>query len=173
MSPTTLNPTITIQEEPHPPKGDPDGIRPFRPGRSEHAGGVYNTRSISKASFDRRTRSDAVDVEEGDDNWHTDDRQKQVFRGKTLLWYGLLSSSRLPLVCVDVLTCIAQAGIPVRWSDLWRHWHQVSSSSGLAIVLGEYLTDISALSMCSPPPLPRVTRLTRTWSKFCLWSFGL
>lgn len=89
MSPTTnptANPTITIQEEPHPPKSDPDGIRPSR-GESSFAGGIYNTRSISKASFDRRSRSDAVDVEEGDDNWQTDERRKQVFRGKTLIWH--------------------------------------------------------------------------------------
>jgi KUP system potassium uptake protein len=79
------NPTITIQEEPHPAKVDPDGIRPAR-GESQFAGGIYNSRSISKASFDRRSRSDAADVEEGD-NWQTDERKKQVFSGKTLMWY--------------------------------------------------------------------------------------
>jgi KUP system potassium uptake protein len=80
-----LNPTITIQEEPHPAKEDPDGIRPSR-GESHFAGGIYNSRNISKASFDRKSRSDAVDVEEGD-NWQTEGRKKQVFSGKTLMWY--------------------------------------------------------------------------------------
>lgn len=84
-----MNATIKIQEEPHPAKVDPDGIRPTR-GESHFAGGIYNSRSISKASFDRRSRSDAVDVEEGD-NWRTEERTKQVFRGRTLMWLAYQS----------------------------------------------------------------------------------
>jgi KUP system potassium uptake protein len=52
---------------------------------SAYAGGIYHTRSISRASFDRR--SQVTDGEDGDD-WQTGlGRTKQVFRGKTLLWY--------------------------------------------------------------------------------------
>ncbi len=62
-------------------------------GPSNAAGGIYNTRSVSRVSVDRRSAgrpsqdpSSAHDVEEGDD-WRDDGgRRKQVFRGKTLLW---------------------------------------------------------------------------------------
>jgi hypothetical protein len=66
-----------------------------------YAGGIYHTRSISRASVSRRSlsrgphdRSSATaasgnDVEEGD-NWRDDQvKKKQVFRGTTLLWYVL------------------------------------------------------------------------------------
>ena len=67
-----------------------------RPGGAEssYAGGVYHTRSISRASFDRR--SHVTDVEDGDDWQHGLGRTKQVFRGKTLLWYVRLIARQRP-----------------------------------------------------------------------------
>ena len=69
-----------------------------RPGST--AGGIYHARSISRASLSRRsisgpphdqTSATAVsgnDIEEGD-NWRDDHvRTKQVFHGRTLLWYA-------------------------------------------------------------------------------------
>lgn len=50
-----------------------------------YAGGIYHARSISRASFDRR--SQITDLEDGDDWQHGLHRNKQVFRGKTLFWY--------------------------------------------------------------------------------------
>lgn len=68
---------------------------------SSSAGGIYHTRSVSRASLGRQSISQGPhdqssatavsgnDVEEGD-NWRDDHvRKKQVFRGTTLLWYVL------------------------------------------------------------------------------------
>ncbi|KAL2021373.1 hypothetical protein VTK56DRAFT_7238 [Thermocarpiscus australiensis] len=76
------------------------------------AGGIYHTRSISRALFDRRSGGDisrdpevvpthsACDVEEGDD-WRGEHvKKKQVFRGATLLWFislWVLSTATLVL----------------------------------------------------------------------------
>ncbi|KAK3393350.1 potassium transporter-domain-containing protein [Podospora didyma] len=65
------------------------------------AGGIYHTRSISRASFDRRSvgrlsrdhrRYEQQDVEEGDD-WRGNNhaKKKQVFSGTTLLWLAYQS----------------------------------------------------------------------------------
>ncbi|KAK4647928.1 uncharacterized protein QC761_105700 [Podospora bellae-mahoneyi] len=66
------------------------------------AGGIYNTRSITRASFDRRTAGDisqenggpsnsSGDVEEGDDWRDKHGKTKQVFKGTTLLWLAYQS----------------------------------------------------------------------------------
>ncbi|KAK3382699.1 potassium transporter-domain-containing protein [Lasiosphaeria ovina] len=62
------------------------------------AGGIYHTRSISRASLDRRSvsrisrdRRADHDVEEGDDWRNIDGKKKQIFRGKTLLWLAYQS----------------------------------------------------------------------------------
>lgn len=65
------------------------------------AGGIYNTRSLSRVathrsaqriSFDRQQQSEAVDVEEGD-NWRDSEQPKvkQVYKGTTLLWLAYQS----------------------------------------------------------------------------------
>ncbi|KAK4681238.1 hypothetical protein QC764_105700 [Podospora pseudoanserina] len=66
------------------------------------AGGIYNTRSITRVSFDRRTAGDisqenggpsnsSDDVEEGDDWRDKHGKTKQVFKGTTLLWLAYQS----------------------------------------------------------------------------------
>ncbi|VBB71956.1 Putative potassium transporter related to N. crassa HAK-1 [Podospora comata] len=66
------------------------------------AGGIYNTRSITRASFDRRTAGDisqenggpsnsSDDVEEGDDWRDKHGKTKQVFKGTALLWLAYQS----------------------------------------------------------------------------------
>ncbi|KAK0671038.1 potassium transporter-domain-containing protein [Cercophora samala] len=66
------------------------------------AGGIYHTRSITRASFDRRTAggisqdnggpsNTSDDVEEGDDWRDKHAKTKQVFRGTTLLWLAYQS----------------------------------------------------------------------------------
>lgn len=76
--------TIKIQEELHPVRSTTGGFR----SESTYAGGIYHSRSISRASFDRR--SQVTDVEDGDDWQHGLGKTKQVFRGKTLLWCVLV-----------------------------------------------------------------------------------
>lgn len=79
--------TIKIQEELHPVRSATAGIRSAAP-ESAYAGGIYHARSLSRASFDRR--SQITDAEDGDDWQRGLGRTKQVFRGKTLLWYVLV-----------------------------------------------------------------------------------
>ncbi|KAB5580288.1 potassium transporter-domain-containing protein [Coniochaeta sp. 2T2.1] len=87
MAPSA-QPTIKIQEDLHPVRSATAGLR--SPGAdSSYAGGIYNTRSISRASFD--ARSHVTDVEDGDDWQHGLGRTKQVFRGKTLFWLAYQS----------------------------------------------------------------------------------
>jgi len=83
MAPSA-QPTIVFQEDLHPVKSATAGFRSTG-GESSYAGGVYNTRIRSRASFD--VRSHVTDVEDGDDWQHGLGRTKQVFRGKTLIWY--------------------------------------------------------------------------------------
>ncbi|KAI0390519.1 potassium transporter [Xylariaceae sp. FL0594] len=76
---------------------------PIKPARSEHVslGGVYNSRSLSRGRKlgDRsasRSSEDARsevtgDVEDGSDWLRNDGRQKQVFKGTTLLWLAYQS----------------------------------------------------------------------------------
>jgi len=81
--------TIKIAEDTlHPVRSAPTAYA------SGSAGGVYHTRSFSGIS-DRRSigrgsqdgcHDAALDVEEGDDWRNADVKQKQVFRGRTLLW---------------------------------------------------------------------------------------
>ncbi len=71
---------------------------------AQQVGGIYNARSFSRSSADRRLsfargahehRAEAHSVggaEEGDEWQPGDIKQKQVFRGTTLLWY---------VACVD------------------------------------------------------------------------
>lgn len=83
---SSAGPTIKIQEELHPVRSATAGLRSPGP-ESAYAGGIYHARSLSRASFDRR--SHVTDVEDGDDWQHGLHRTKQVFRGKTLFWYVL------------------------------------------------------------------------------------
>jgi hypothetical protein len=72
------------------------------------AGGVYNTRSLSRGPPERRRsfsrvsnerRHETIDNEEGD-IWQRDDfRKKQIFRGKTVLWYVSLSMLNFATIC--------------------------------------------------------------------------
>jgi KUP system potassium uptake protein len=87
-------PTIRIQEDLAPVKSVNTALRSSGP-ESSYAGGIYHTRSISRASFDRR--SHVTDVEDGDDWQHGLGRTKQVFRGKTLFWYAVVSYNILEL----------------------------------------------------------------------------
>ncbi|KAI0409722.1 potassium uptake protein [Xylaria palmicola] len=87
------HPTLTID----------DDVHPIKPDRSEAAslGGVYNTRSLSrprKPGDRRRSASrdgrgeDVGDVEDGNDEWlRADGKQKQVYKGTTLLWLAYQS----------------------------------------------------------------------------------
>ncbi|OIW34650.1 potassium transporter [Coniochaeta ligniaria NRRL 30616] len=85
---SATGPTIKIQEELHPVRSATAGLR--SPGaESAYAGGIYHTRSISRASFDRR--SHITDVEDGDDWQHGLGRTKQEFHGKTLFWLAYQS----------------------------------------------------------------------------------
>lgn len=70
---------------------------PVKPDISARAGGIYDVRSLSRVgtatgrrsssrhSHDRRSEQTG-DVEDGE--WHPDNgsRQKQIFKGTTLLW---------------------------------------------------------------------------------------
>ncbi|KAB5551020.1 potassium uptake protein [Coniochaeta sp. 2T2.1] len=87
MAPS-VQPTIKIQENLHPVRSATAGLRSSG-AESSYAGGIYNTRSISRASFD--ARSHVTDVEDGDDWQHGLGRTKQVFRGKTLFWLAYQS----------------------------------------------------------------------------------
>lgn len=59
------------------------------------AGGIYNSRSFSRATSGRRSLSrasrnrnrDAPDAEEGDEWIRDDGHKKQVFHGWNLIWY--------------------------------------------------------------------------------------
>jgi hypothetical protein len=83
-------PTIKIAEELHPSKADPELRRTRSEGRL--AGGIYNPRSHSRVSLDRRlthgSRSESQSFGEGDgDEWsRSEPKQKQVFTGLTLAW---------------------------------------------------------------------------------------
>ena len=85
-------PTIKIAEELHPSKADPEIQR----SRSD-AGGIYNTRSQSRAGLDRRPsfgpKSEAASFGDGDgDDWNRNEpKQKQVFTGLTLAWWASVS----------------------------------------------------------------------------------
>jgi KUP system potassium uptake protein len=88
------------------------------------AGGIYYGR-LSRSANDRRSLSRSraneskADAEAGDD-WRRDDgRKKQVFKGRTLLW-----SVSIPIIVLPgSLTPALQAGIPVYWCYLRRHWN--------------------------------------------------
>ncbi|KAK0624841.1 potassium transporter-domain-containing protein [Bombardia bombarda] len=102
--------TIRIAKDAIPVRPDPNdkahghstGIS-IRPGagdepRAGMAGGIYHTRSISRASFDRRSVNRLStdphvdrDVEEGDEWRDGHEKKKQVFRGRTLLWLAYQS----------------------------------------------------------------------------------
>jgi len=90
---STALPSIRITDNPLQPVrsgsvGPSNGFD-LRPVSTADGGGIYNPRS----SFDRRSarrlsQSNAQDIEEGDD-WRDERvKEKQVFRGTTLLWYG-------------------------------------------------------------------------------------
>ena len=90
-------PTIKIAEDLHPIRSEPSRSRTYaRAETSSLAGGVFNTRSLSRSSAERRSTSRARhdrypdaggDAEEGEEWQPEQGRTKQVFRGKTLLWY--------------------------------------------------------------------------------------
>lgn len=95
--------TIRIAEDAHPKDlGRPESESRFRPlartDTSALAGGIYNTRVLSRtasrASFDRRRSADwgGGDGEEGD-NWRDSEKPKvkPVYRGTTLLWLAYQS----------------------------------------------------------------------------------
>ncbi|KAK3694429.1 potassium transporter-domain-containing protein [Podospora appendiculata] len=103
-----LQPTIKIAEDAlHPVRSESSYTTGFRPSvradTQRIAGGIYNTRSLSRASFDRRSASRLShdrrtetshathDVEEGDDWRAGDGKKKQIFRGRTLLWLAYQS----------------------------------------------------------------------------------
>lgn len=112
-------PTIRIAEPPLRPEsqGGADGAHStgvsLQPGGSALAGGIYHTRSharsLSRGSFDRRstsgfsndlTHSVTHDVEEGEEWRDGDEKKKQVFKGKMLMWYVCFSVAhyRLDLI---------------------------------------------------------------------------
>ena len=93
MAPTLTIPDIKVAED------------AYRSGSAIHTpiaqspGGIYHSRNISRASldlrtgfrrpYDRRTDITAADDVEQDDEWRQKlVKEKQVFRGRTLLWYG-------------------------------------------------------------------------------------
>ncbi|KAK3329906.1 potassium transporter hak-1 [Apodospora peruviana] len=92
-SATAVVPTVRIAEpQLHPvrsaPAGHSTGVGLSRTATS--AGGIYHTRSISRASFDRFSHA-THDVEEGDE-WHDGHvKKKQIFKGRTLLWLAYQS----------------------------------------------------------------------------------
>ncbi|KAI1855523.1 hypothetical protein JX265_004606 [Neoarthrinium moseri] len=80
-----------------------DDLEPIKPDNSARAGGIYDVRSLSRVgtasgrrsvsrhSQDRRSEQ-AGDVDDGD--WHPEDvgREKQIFKGTTLLWLAYQST---------------------------------------------------------------------------------
>lgn len=94
--------TIRIQQDAHPStlhrSGSESRSRPLQPTDTTGlAGGIYNTRALSRTATHRsasRAASDRhpEDVEEGD-NWRDGEKPKtkQVYRGKTLLWLAYQS----------------------------------------------------------------------------------
>ncbi|KAK2611756.1 hypothetical protein N8I77_005080 [Diaporthe amygdali] len=104
ISPLATGPTIKIAEGAHPnqlQRSDSEQrFRPLQPTDTTGlAGGIYNTRELSRVATHRSSRrisfdrhSEAVDVEEGD-NWRDSEQPKvkQVYRGKTLLWLAYQS----------------------------------------------------------------------------------
>ncbi|KAK0730943.1 potassium uptake protein [Lasiosphaeris hirsuta] len=97
MAPQEMPPSIKIADPPlhrisEPASGRATGV--------SLAGGIYHTRSISRASFDRsasrvshdrRTETTAHDIEEGDEWRQGHEKRKQVFSGWKLLWLSYQS----------------------------------------------------------------------------------
>lgn len=110
MSPQETPPALKIMDEPV--------LRELLPSAhsSGVAGGIYHTRSRTlppQSSIDARilhrhsqpTDTEIVqDIEEGDDWRDGQEKQKQVFKGWTLLWYVVMS---LPLAAPKTLTLFA------------------------------------------------------------------
>ncbi|KAH8787910.1 potassium transporter-domain-containing protein [Diaporthe sp. PMI_573] len=107
VSPLASGPTIKIAEGAHPNQlRRSESEQRFPPLQRTDttglAGGVYNTRDLSRIathrsgaqriSFDPQHPEAALDVEEGD-NWRDSEQPKvkQVYRGKTLLWLAYQS----------------------------------------------------------------------------------
>lgn len=110
VTPLASGPTIKIAEDAHPNQlRRSESEQRFPPLQRADttglAGGVYNTRNLSRVgthrsslaariSFDRSVAeaASAVDVEEGD-NWRDSEQPKvkQVYHGKTLLWLAYQS----------------------------------------------------------------------------------
>ena len=104
VSPLASGPTIKIAEGAHPNQlRRSESEQRFPPLQRTDttglAGGVYNTRDLSRVrsgaqriSFDPQHSEAAVDVEEGD-NWRDSEQPKvkQVYGGKTLLWLAYQS----------------------------------------------------------------------------------
>lgn len=109
-SPLPTSATIRIADDTHPKdlrrSESESRFRPLtRTDTTALAGGIYNTRALSRtgthhshsrASFDRRRSTDAAvgggDGEEGD-NWRDNEKpkQKQIYKGTTLLWLAYQS----------------------------------------------------------------------------------
>lgn len=98
MAPQEMPPSIKIADPPlhhvrsEPTTGRATGV--------SLAGGIYHTRSISRASFDRsasrvshdrRTETAAHDIEEGDEWREGHGKKKQIFGGWKLLWLSYQS----------------------------------------------------------------------------------
>lgn len=130
MSPQETPPALKIMDEPVlrelPPSAHSSGV----------AGGIYHTRSRTlppRSSIEARIlhrqsqTADAEvvqDIEEGDDWRDGQEKQKQVFKGWTLLWYVVMP---LPLTASrQDADFFLQALVPVDRRYLRRHWHQVS-----------------------------------------------
>ncbi len=96
---TAVPTTIRIADDLRPVRTE-SSFRPTARNNTRHAaGGIYNPRSLSRSSVDRRLsfsrgahdhRADAHSIgetEEGDHDWQANNvRTKQVFGGTTLLW---------------------------------------------------------------------------------------
>lgn len=104
-SPLASGPTIKVAEGAHPnqlQRSESEQRFPplQRTDTTGLAGGVYNTRDLSRVATHRSAaqrisfdpHSEAVDVEEGD-NWRDSEKPKvkHVYRGKTLLWLAYQS----------------------------------------------------------------------------------
>ena len=81
----TINPSVRIADDPRAISSDGE-FRPTRADMPGVAGGVFNTRSRSRAGSYRSGRGDAGD-EEGDEWQGGNEKKKQVFKGRTLLLF--------------------------------------------------------------------------------------
>lgn len=126
----TTDTAIKIADDLRPVRSESSGYRPTRADVSSLAGGIFNTRSLSRASFDRR--SDRTEFSHGDeegDEWqHGHQKKKQVFKGRTLLLFVSPALDGLNGGNADNGSSLAYQSIGVIYGDIGtRSSHPLNS----------------------------------------------